>query len=293
MCETCAEFGEQQNCPSCRANFGATAFPFNRNDYDFGRIWAMAWERFQQEWLMLGICALVLMGASILVSLFGQVFQGIAGAVVGKDQIIVVAVIGAIMQQVISGLVQGVVQLGLFRVAIDVLQGRKADISRLFSQVNKLGRYILMYLTQIALIGIPVAALMGGMLLLSVSMSGATSIESFFRHGIERAVPLMMLGFIVILVPLIYVSLGLIFAAQELMYGDCGPIEALKRSWEITSGHRLPVFGYSLMAGLVVLVGVIACCVGVLPAMGLAQLLLSGLYLSLRQGSNLPPPPEP
>jgi hypothetical protein len=41
------------------------------------------------------------------------------------------------------------------------------------------------------------------------------------------------------------------------------------------------------VGGLVTLAGVLACCVGMLPAMGLSYLLMGGLYLTLRNGSDV------
>ena len=77
-------------------------------------------------------------------------------------------------------------------------------------------------------------------------------------------------------------------------------VEALRRAWMLGSGHRLPTFGYSFVAGMVVflmvIAGFLALCVGVMIAAPIGYALMfmvqAGLFLSLRNGSGLPPPEE-
>ncbi|MBX7097017.1 MAG: hypothetical protein K1X89_04820 [Myxococcaceae bacterium] len=299
MCDECSDLGQQTQCPSCRELAGTGTFPFSRNDFDFGRVWAFCYERFRVEWAMLSVCVLILFAVSMAVGIFGAAFRGIATAIVGEAspndpvRMGLVAGLGAVFQQVVQGAVQGVVQMGLYRVAVDVLQGKKADTTRLFSQVSKVGRFLAQYLIQLVLIGGPVLVLLGGLALVGYRMADSSSLDDFMRHGLLKVLPLFVLAVVILFLPLIYVSLGVSLASHELMYSDCSATEALSRSWKMVNGFRLPTFGFGFMAGLVTMAGVFACCVGVIPASALAQLLMCGLFLSLRNGSGLPPVSDP
>ena len=98
------------------------------------------------------------------------------------------------------------------------------------------------------------------------------------------------LGMLVAFPVLAYVSIPLSFASMELVYSDCTAVEALQRSWVLADGFRVRIFGYGLVGGLVVMAGLTVCCIGLLAAFPLQQLLLVGLFLSLRTGSSLPAP---
>ncbi len=92
--------------------------------------------------------------------------------------------------------------------------------------------------------------------------------------------------FMVAMVVLLPLSL---FGLPELIVGQCGPVEALKRAWNLGEGQRLRLFGYSFVAGLVTMVGAIACGVGLIFAMPVAYMLLLALFLAVRRSSSLPP----
>jgi hypothetical protein len=53
----------------------------------------------------------------------------------------------------------------------------------------------------------------------------------------------------------------------------------------MASGHRLAIIGYTLMVGLVNLIGFAACCVGIVPGVALGMALTGTLFLSLRDPS--------
>ena len=85
---------------------------------------------------------------------------------------------------------------------------------------------------------------------------------------VERLVSPALFGlfagsFVLFLVAMVVLLPVTLFATPELIVGQCGPVEALKRSWELGNGQRLRVFGYSFVAGvverLVKLVGTAIC----------------------------------
>jgi len=89
-------------------------------------------------------------------------------------------------------------------------------------------------------------------------------------------------------IPAIYFGLPLYLLQPELTLNeDVSPMQALRNCYTLARGERLSLFGVGLLVMALVLVGLLACCVGIFPALGLGQLLLAGLYLALRNGSEL------
>jgi len=76
----------------------------------------------------------------------------------------------------------------------------------------------------------------------------------------------VLVGALFLVVPGIILAVGFFNAPFYVIDQRMGPIEALKASWDSTSGQRLEIFGFSLLSGLVVIGGMLACCIGYLPA---------------------------
>jgi uncharacterized membrane protein len=80
----------------------------------------------------------------------------------------------------------------------------------------------------------------------------------------------------------IYVFLGVVFSQLVLLVDPhANAITAFASSWRIASGHRFEVLGIGVVALLIVALGVIACCVGLLVALPVASLLYCALFLAL------------
>lgn len=298
-CEECNVGGSEQLCPSCRTLVGGETFPFTRSSFSFDGIWNFTFERWKSEWVMLSVCVLILLGVGMAVGIFNSVFQGIAKAVVGERGgtagIVIITVAATLMSQVIQTVAQGVFQMGLYRIYFDVLNGRKADVSRLMTQMPKLGRFVVQALTILLVTVVPLLLYVGLLAIVAAAASGVSlsNPEHAIKHLQPVALIIIAVGFLALIPVFIYVGLPLQFASMELVYGDTQPMESIRRAFQIADGYRISIFGFGFVAGLVAFVGVFACCVGILPAVALGQLLLTGLYLALRNGSGLPPPPEP
>ncbi|MDX2011827.1 MAG: hypothetical protein SFW67_16660 [Myxococcaceae bacterium] len=306
-CIDCMEGGAASLCPACRQSMGT--FPFSRGDFDFSRVWNYAFEKWRGDLTTLGVCAFIFMMlggvGSIVSNVFTQPAMMMLQKAGAKDNVvtaIALVVVGTVVGMIINVVVQGIGQMGLMRVAIDVLHGRKTDINRMFSQVKKLKNYVGLQLALIFGIGVPVVVVLGGAVGIGFVVSGA----SFTSRGVEQAFSnpitfLLLAGaFLVVTVGLIYVTLPLTFAPWELVYGDTDPLEALRRAWRLGDGFRAETFGYAFVTGLAtigfMLAGVLALCVGLVVAIPIAlalqHMVIGGLYLSLRSGSDLPLPPE-
>lgn len=73
---------------------------------------------------------------------------------------------------------------------------------------------------------------------------------------------LLLLGFLLLIVPGIYLAIRWMFA--EILVIDKGlrPIEALRKSSELTQGVRWKLFGFVVISSILVLLGVVALVVG-------------------------------
>jgi uncharacterized membrane protein len=62
---------------------------------------------------------------------------------------------------------------------------------------------------------------------------------------------------------------------------NMGAIESLRESWRIMNGQRGGVFGFYLMAMVLVIGGVLACCVGILVVVPWIGVAFSVIYLRI------------
>ncbi len=277
MCATCRE-GDSALCPGCRGRVEPMQIPFTRDAWTFGGLVEFAWERFKADWVLLSVGLLIVAGIGWGVSMAGQGVQLAATAVGGEVAALFVTGVVFLVQTVL----QGVVQLGFFRVVADSLVGRKVELGGLFTQFGKLGKLVGTTLLTWLLLGGPIALIAGGL-------------YGVFQFASESTA-FVVIGFatLVLFVPFIYWSMGFTFVQFELAFcDDVGPVDAVKRSFALVDGQRVGVFGTLFVAGLIGGLGILACCVGVLATGALAQAITVGLYLALRSGSGLPPASYP
>ncbi|MBN1205683.1 MAG: hypothetical protein JXB05_12260 [Myxococcaceae bacterium] len=273
MCSTCSQEGTQSLCPSCQQRMGmGEGFPLTRDSWSFSALWDYCFEVFKRDWLMLSLGVLVFFGISMIVQFISQLLPAIGGALENAALTVVLTIASFLIQQV----VQGVLALGLMRMIFDMLQGGKADVGRIFTQMHKVGTYLVTTLIIFLMVGIPAGVIAG----IGFGVGAAISQDAM-------VVAFIILGVLSIF-PLFYYLLPLYMVQAEIAYNDgVTPMQAIRNCYAYARGERLSILGVSLVGGLVVLVGALACCVGALPAMGLSYLLMGGLYLALRNGADV------
>lgn len=300
MCHDCSGGGAESWCPSCRALGGPSEFPYARGDISFNALFGYAYDVFKRDWLMVSLAGLVFFGVSFaasgVTSALNQMALGLSGVDPRDSGSALTALAIAMGMALTVGMavnmvVQGFVVLGLYRVLIDALDGHKVDLGRMFSQGRKLGRYITLNLLLLGLTLAPLVVLFGaavGLVFLTSGLSAeAVDAESLGRAMSPAAVGVILLGLVAFLAYSVVLLPLWLFGVPELVVSDASATEALRRAWQLSGGLRLTVFGYSLVSGLVVAAGFVACCVGVVPAMGLAYLLNLALFLAARNEPSL------
>ena len=88
----------------------------------------------------------------------------------------------------------------------------------------------------------------------------------------------MVIGLALCVVPGIILGLGLWPAFMIVMERDLAPVDALKAAWELTLGQKVPLFILALVSGLIGLLGVMACGVGLFVAGPVISLAWAAAY---------------
>jgi hypothetical protein len=271
MCDTCSEWGAQAQCPECRERTGVGAFPLNRANWNFGGLWDYTWETFKREWLMLSLGTLCLMVLSFIVQAVAGILPMIGKAAGGDVLSIILQIIGTLIQTV----VQGVLGLGYMKMVFDVLQGQRADVGRLFTQLHKAGPYLVTTLLLGLMFLLPIAA-----------VSGVAAGVVYALGGFEdKAVLISVIGvtFMLALVPLLYFGLPVCLLQPAMAFEESfTATDIIRHCYTLARGERLSILGVMFVGILLVFAGFLACCVGMIPAMALLQVLIGGLYLALR-----------
>jgi hypothetical protein len=287
MCPVCSQDGSQSMCPDCRARTGrGERFPLERHSWTFSALWDVCLGAFKREWLMLSVAVLVTGVISGAVQLFGNV----VGAAFQLTDSVALIVVLAILAFLLQMAVQGVMGMGMMRVVLDVLQGGKVDLGRLFSQVHKVGRYLGAVLLVMVALVLPLMllfALLVGVGLLVVGVP----LGEFGQEPLNYLPHVMGILFgagVLVFIPALYFGLPLNLLQAQMAFEDQeSPVDAVRHCYLLARGERLSLFGVWLLVFLLAFVGVLACCIGIIPAMALGQTFIGGLYLTLRQGSEL------
>jgi hypothetical protein len=91
----------------------------------------------------------------------------------------------------------------------------------------------------------------------------------------------IMIGYVFLVVPGVIIGLGLMFSQFYVVDADMGPIEGMKASWQATNGHKGKLFLFSLVGGIVIFLGLLACCVGIYATLPIFWIALSIVYVRL------------
>ncbi len=93
-------------------------------------------------------------------------------------------------------------------------------------------------------------------------------------------------GVLLCIVPGIILGIGLWPAYLLVMEDDLGPVDALKGAWQLTDGHKMELFVLAIANFILILLGLLACCVGFFVTGPIAQLAWMGAYDEMRRASG-------
>ena len=269
-----------------------TGFKLSRETVTLGDVVAAAsdaWRRDIGTWVL---ATVLLIFISYGLPLVLELIVGVMGALVPEDgsnealrAITKGLEIGVQILQVIVG---GVLTMGFWAMTIHALHGRPAPIAALFSQISKAVRYVVQ---QIVVFIVPAFVLGLIAALVVPAFVHDVDLDMPLDEAYRRFAPALWVILAVATPILTYVFLGIAFAVNELTFDDrVGALEAVARSWRIVRGHRWLVLGTLIIAGIIAMASLALCFVGFLFGGPFASLMVSALYLALRDGAEVPAP---
>ena len=130
-----------------------------------------------------------------------------------------------------------------------------------------------------------VGSIVAGVAAVLVAAGAYADVPSDWRRamgiGVRRTVAILLasivaglliaIGFVLLIVPGIFVLVSLAVVWEALIIEGIGPMESIKRSWRLVSGERWRVFGAGLLVIvlMVIFVGVVSAVIALILASGL------------------------
>jgi hypothetical protein len=205
---------------------------------DIGACLTRGWELLKENfWPTVGASTLIVVLTVIINQVIGLFTRPLVERMIEERRISIHAILIIVVVGFVSAPIYTVLYAGLFKYFIKLIRRETASIGDAFSGF---GPSIL----QLILLG--------------------------WVQGI-----LVNLGFLFCVIPGIYLFVSWYFAIPLIIDRGIGFWEAMEFSRKMVSKHWFVVFGLILVAGLLSIVGVIACCIGVLASLpfGLAALM--------------------
>ncbi len=306
--------GRQTRCPRCSAVFtappasseiGASPLPASRptsvdagNPYaptftspaiqptgssdwaprqiTYDEVFSKTWAIFKEQWLMTCAAILIVGGVNMGLSFVQNVIVQILDAT-NAEQALVFVVQATLW--VLGWVVQIWLTIGQTMVLLDIARGREVNLGKLFSGgplFVKCALAMLLLWLALAGIGITLVGIPAAVVGLAMQDPAGAAVGA----GV---------GILIAIVPFIIVSL--MFSQFQVLIVDrgLGPMESLRTSAEITNGNKLTIFVIGILLTVVAMIafvaGLLALCVGVIPAMigvgGFGALLLVVAYLCM------------
>ncbi|WP_342378066.1 hypothetical protein NVS55_01870 [Myxococcus stipitatus] len=263
----------------------------DRDNWSVGGLFEVSWAAFKREWVMLSVCALLLLVGVMIGGGISEVLKLIGEKMGGAASVVVI-----LLGTVLSWVVQGIAIMGMMRVCLDVVQGQRADVGRLFSQVGKVKAYVLGNLLAVAIflpiILVSVVVMAGVFVTMAgVSMADLGSVGDFKQLMEMTQVTVLLAGlglcFLVVGIPTIWIGMPLALVSVALADTENPQVmDVIRKCFALAKGQRLSMLGVTFLATLILIVSVFFCCLPLIPAMGFFYVLFAGLYLSLSRGEQ-------
>jgi len=250
------------------------------------------WATFKRAWPLLLVASLVMIGGGIpgqVVSQGGQ-FLGSAIQQGGGNQGIAALILGttALVGLLLSVLVQWPAQVGAMTAALCAARGDSGNFGATLAGFRRFGTSLLVMLL-VTLCG--VVAVIPGFIPIVIGIVLAAMDGAQGNIG-----PAAIIGFVLIGVGVLIALAGSLYVTSRTMLAPMraldpvlpkvGAVEALSQTWAATRGNVLPLLGILLLVGVVMILGLLACCVGiVLFSMPLWLAWLAAAYRVLFDGT--------
>ena len=165
--------------------------------------------------------------------------------------------------------------LGFLRICLNIINNTEANFPLLFNSFHMLISYVLatiLYLAALILAASP------GMLLLLSSIN--IDIDNIYSSMGSISV---ILSLILMIIPAIYLSVRLQFYDYFLIDEECGIVESIKKSADISKGYVLELFVLSAALSLIVLISIIPMGLGLIFSIPFSMVATSYVYIKLKK----------
>jgi len=165
--------------------------------------------------------------------------------------------------------------LGFLRICLNIINNTEVNFPLLFSSYHMLIPYVLatiLYLAALILAASP------GMLLLLSSIN--IDIDNLYSS--MGNIP-VILSIILMIIPAIYLSVRLQFYDYFLIDEECGIVESIKKSADISKGYVLELFILSAVLSLIVLISIIPMGLGLIFSIPFSMVVTSYVFIKLKK----------
>jgi uncharacterized membrane protein len=222
-------------------------------ELDLGGCFTRSWELYTKNFGVLFAGVLIYMLIEMFFSFLGQI--PLIGPVFSLGNLII---IGPLMG-------------GLYYQYILVNRGEKTAVGDIFAGFRRRFVHLMMYHLLVTFISLlcfsPVFIMYGPKFLpLYHQMQAASGDQAAAMEAVKNLLSLMFATVpwaLVCAIPLTYISVSLIFTMPLIIDKDMDFMAAMGTSWRMVSKHWWLVFGLTILVGLVSMIGLICCCIGV------------------------------
>ena len=238
------EFADSYAQPEAPATIAPRIAAGNRaDDYelDLGECITRAWALVRNNfWPVVGVSALVLFAIVGINQLFGLITNPIVNQMVTDQKVNAREILIVLGVTIISAPVSTIFMAGLFKYYLKLIRGEMPTVSDAFSGFGpRTGQLILLSLVQMTLVGV---------------------------------------GYMFCIIPGIYLTVAWYFAIPLVIDRNLDFWPAMQLSRRLVSKHWFIVFAAMLVFGLVAMIGIIACGIGILVTMPVGTIALMYAY---------------
>ncbi len=250
-------------------NAGGNPMGFLERDYDLdiGGCVSRGWATLKENFGLLFVGSLMLFIIAAVVS--GGINMVVGQIITQTNSEIVLQIVNFVSVTLLA-LVNAPLTAGLYRMNILALRRQPANFEHLFSGFGPqylnlvLGNLIMVWINTLCTIPFRYAYDQRVPPLLQklqhAQPNEAQQQLAEMLNAMASTVPLLL----VCMIPVLYFTISLQFALPLIIDKQIGAMTAIKAAWKMVHRHWWYVLGMTLVAGLISVVGVLGCCIGIL-----------------------------
>jgi predicted Zn finger-like uncharacterized protein len=244
--------------------------------FSVDEVFSSTWAIFKDQWLKACVAVLIVMGVNMGASTAQNILIRVLPQIINDQVLFLVSQFAVFFT---FWLLQMWIQIGQILIMFDIARGREIRFGRVFAG----GPYLANIVLAVIMIVLVVAA--AGLVLVGLP----TAVVGLATQDPGAAAATAIVAAIIASPLLVILSLMVSQCQMLIIDRGMGPVESLYTSYEITKGNKFTIFLIGMLAFLILLgaiiLGLLALCVGVIPAIigfsGFSSLLMVVTYLTM------------